>query len=130
MIATDIGGAQPLGESVRPEASTTATVKPGTVHLAVPYTSRWQLKANGQSIPARPAFGLTNAYDVSTEANVELSFHASAVHTVLVLVQFVAWCVVAFIALSRRRRFFRRSQRVVSVAQNQSPVITMQGRES
>ena len=130
MIATDIGGAQSLGGSVRPEASSIAPVKPGTMHLAVPYTSRWELKANGQPVPARPAFGLTNAYDIANEANVELSFHASLVHTALVLVQFVAWCVVAFVAFSRRRRFLRRVQRATAGIQNQTPVITMQGEQS
>jgi hypothetical protein len=130
MIATNIGGASVFGESVRPESSTSGQVQPGTVHLGVPYTSRWKLTANGQDIAARPAFGLTNAYDIPTESLVTLTFQSSVIHMALILVQFVVWCVVAFIAFSRRRNFMRRLNRNVSNDHVQSPVISMQGPQS
>ena len=130
MIATNIGGASAFGESVRPESSTSGQVQPSTVHLGVPYTSRWKLTANGQNIAARPAFGLTNAYDIPTESLVTLTFQSSVIHMALILVQFVVWCVVAFIAFSRRRNFMRRLNRNVSNGQLQLPVISMQGPQS
>lgn len=126
MIATDIGGAAQFGSAVRPEAATSANVKAGTIHIAVPYTSRWELKANGSVIAARPAFGLTNAFDVPSDSYVTLSFHTSLIHMILVLVQFVVWCVVAFIAFSRRRQFLRRFQRIATPDQQVTPAISMQ----
>ena len=105
MIATNIGGASAFGGKVRPEATSSSDVNGGaTVHIAVPYTSRWKASANGEPIAARPAFGLTNAFDIPNTSRVTLSFTASKVHTLLILIQFVAWCVVVFIAFSRRRR--------------------------
>ncbi len=127
MIATDIGSATSLGETVRPEDTTTVVSKAGTVHLAVPFTSRWELKANGSQVPARPAFGLTNAYDLSGDARLQLSFHTSTIHMLLVLVQFVAWCVVGFIAFSRRRQFLRRFQKPKPEVPASAPVIQMEG---
>jgi hypothetical protein len=110
MIATDISGAKPFGAGARPESSVIAEVEPGTVHLAVPYTSRWHVAVNGKDIPPRPAFGLTNAYDIPEKSTVELSFASSGIHSGLILIQFAAWCTVLYIALSRRRRFVRRRE--------------------
>ncbi len=130
MIATDIGGASAFGVAARPEASTSAVVEAGTVHLAVPYTSRWKVKANGAPISARPAFGLTNAYDIPANSRVELSFETSMVHSILVLVQFVAWCLVVFIAFSRRRQFIRRVKPVALATEVSDPAITIPGGQS
>lgn len=124
MIARGIGGATPLPVPDRPESSMRAQVDgPATVHLAVPFTSAWKLTLNGQSIPVRPAFGITNAYDISESGNVEISFQSSNAHTATVLLQFVAWCLVLFVALSRRRRHTPRAS--VAVSAPDGPVIVM-----
>jgi hypothetical protein len=104
MIATDIAGATALPSALRPESAIQADVVAGTVHLSVPFTSRWEVLLDGVDVPARPAFGLTNAYDISAPGKLEMSFSASLMHTCVVLLQFVAWCIVAFIAVSRRRK--------------------------
>ena len=104
MIATDIAGATALPSALRPESAIQADVVAGTVHLSVPFTSRWEVLLDGVDVPARPAFGLTNAYDISAPGKLEMSFSASILHTCVVLLQFVAWCTVAFIAVSRRRK--------------------------
>jgi preprotein translocase subunit YajC len=41
-----------------------------------------------------------------------MEFQSSVVHTLAVLAQFVAWCVVAFIALMRPRRKNRKTSRM------------------
>lgn len=110
MIAADISGAKPFGAGIRPEGSVITEVESGTVHLAVPYTSRWHVTVNGKDIAPRPAFGLTNAYDIPEKSTIELSFASSGIHTSLILIQFAAWCTVLYIALSRRRRFVRRRE--------------------
>jgi len=115
MIATDISGATPLPTPTRPEGVIEADVKPGTVHLAVPFSTHWKLTLDGNKIEARPAFGLTNAYDVASEGRIRLGFESSFIHSLAVLLQFAAWCVVAFFALVRPRRRARRQSLESSV---------------
>lgn len=114
MIATDISGATALPTQTRPEGAIEADVEPGTVHLAVPFSTHWKLTLGNNKIEARPAFGLTNAYDVASAGNIRLAFDSSLVHSLSVLLQFAAWCVVAFLALVRPRRRSRRSSSVSS----------------
>lgn len=124
MIARGIGGATPLPVPNRPEATMGASVDgPATVHLSVPFTSEWKLTLNGQGVPVRPAFGLTNAYDIAESGNVEISFQSSTAHTATVLIQFVAWCLVFFVALSRRRRTAPRTS--ANIPATDGPVIVM-----
>ena len=122
MIATDIAGATALPSPSRPEESIEADVPAGTVHVAVPFSTHWKLIVNGLPVEARPAFGLTNAYDVATPGRIRLEFKSSVVHTFAVLAQFVAWCVVAFIALMRPRRKSRKSSGLI--LDSDAPVMT------
>ena len=115
MIATDISGAALLPTPTRPEGVIEADVEPGTVHLAVPFSTHWKLTLGSTTIEARPAFGLTNAYDVASAGRIRLGFESSLVHSLSVLLQFAAWCVVAFFALVRPRRKPRRNSTVSSV---------------
>lgn len=123
MIATDISGATALPAPERADGTIEADVLAGTMHLSVPFTSRWKLLLDGVDIPARPAFGLTNGYDIPTPGRIELSFRASILHTCIVLLQFVAWSVVVFIAVSRQRR--RRPRNSASVVSAESAIIKM-----
>jgi len=93
------------------------------VHLSVPFTSRWKVLLNGLDVPARPAFGLTNAYDIAAPGKLEMSFSASLLHTCVVLLQFVAWCIVVFIAISRKRR--KKSSQVSAQLSAEGAVIHM-----
>ena len=116
MIATDISGATPLPTQTRPEGAIEADVEPGTVHLAVPFSTHWKLTLDGKKIEARPAFGLTNAYDIESAGRIRLGFESSLFHSFAVLLQFAAWCVVAFFALVRPRRRSRRNSSTSSIA--------------
>ena len=115
MIATDISGAMPLPTQTRPEGAIEADVEPGTVHLAVPFSTHWKLTLNGNKIEARPAFGLTNAYDIASAGRIRLGFESSRIHSLAVLLQFSVWCVVAFFALVRPRTRSRRNSSVSPV---------------
>lgn len=108
MIATDIAGATPLASPTRPEGAIEADVQGATVHLAVPFSTHWKATIDGTDVTPRPAFGLTNAYDIVNPGRLRLVFETSLVHSLAVLAQFVAWCVVAFFALIRPRRRTRR----------------------
>jgi hypothetical protein len=104
MIAADIGGATALPAVEYFNSTISAQVEPGTLHLAVPFTPQWKVEVDGREFASRPAFGLTNAYDIDTAGVATMSFTASRLHSLLVVVQFAAWSVVVFFALSRRRR--------------------------
>lgn len=115
MIAIDISGASPLPAQTRPEGAIAADVEPGTLHLAVPFSSRWKLTLGSDQIEARPAFGLTNAYDIASAGRIRLGFESSFIHSFAVLLQFAAWCVVAFFALVRPRRRSQKNSSMSSI---------------
>jgi hypothetical protein len=74
------------------------------LHLAVPFTAQWKVFVDGREFASRPAFGLTNGYDIDTPGVATISFSTPLLHSVLVVIQFAAWSVCIFFALSRRRR--------------------------
>ena len=57
-------------------------------------------------IVARPAFGVTNAYDIPVAGPVSLEFSTSAVHRFAVGFQIVLWLIVIALAVVRRPRRF------------------------
>lgn len=130
MIATDIGGATALPSVDRADDSVTAEVAAGTVHVAVPFTSRWKLTVNGAEVAARPAFGLTTAFDVVAPGQATISYRRTSIHSLLVLAQFVAWCLVIFIAMSRRKFSFRRAKPVQAVIIDQPAIVMSDGGQS
>ncbi len=127
MIATNISGAVSLPATDRADATVVADVAAGTMHLAVPFTSRWTVDVDGTEVPARPAFGLTTAYDIAAPGRAVVSFQTTSVHTLLVLVQFVAWCLVIFVAFSRRKYSFRRTQPAVAVMSSEPAIVLPDG---
>lgn len=103
MITEDIAGAKPVGGIPRPDADVTFDAAIGSVHLSVPYTPRWHATTATGPIPVRPAFGLSNAYDVAAAGTVTMSFNVSPIQTAMILAQFIAWCLFVFIVVDRRR---------------------------
>jgi hypothetical protein len=104
MITVDIAGATPLPAVKYFDSTVRAQIEPGTLHLAVPFTPQWRVTVDGREVSGRPAFGLTNGYDIDTSGIATISFATSTWHSLLVLLQFAAWSVAVFIALSRRRQ--------------------------
>ena len=123
MIATDISGATALNPVEFPHQASRFDAQPGTLHLSVPYTSRWIATINGEEIPVRPAFGLTNAYDIKTAGNVRLSFSPSWIHRVLVYLQVLTW-ITAFAIATSRRTFMRRRKSTATTVVELEPAIT------
>lgn len=128
MITSDFSGAVPVLGSSDPDAAVAGELPPGTFHLSVPFTERWRLVGpDGRTVAVTPAFGLTNTYAVATEGVHTLSFRTGALHGVAVVFQFVAWCVVAWLALSRAgiRRRLRRSAQTSAATPSDGPALTM-----
>ena len=109
MIANDLTGATAVLPSFGSTRESSVRAEPGTLHLSVPYTTRWKVTVDGADVPARPAFGLTNAYDIATAGTVRVSFGSSLPGTLMANVMLLAWLFVAWVALPRRRRVARRT---------------------
>ena len=116
MIANDLTGAVPVLPSIVTSRESTVAVEPGTLHLAVPYTGQWKVTVGGSDVPTRPAFGLTNAYDIATAGTVEVRFASSLFGTLVGILVMVVWLAVFWVALPRRRRAARRAVSVAPLA--------------
>jgi len=106
VIAADITGATPFLQTEYDHQIASGDAPVGTFHLSVPYSASWSLMTSEGEIVARPAFGVTNAYDVPVAGPVSLEFSTSAVHRFAVGFQIVLWVtVIAFAVVRRPRRF-------------------------
>ncbi len=104
LIATDIAGASPILHTDRDELGTASVIDAGTVHVAVPFTSSWKLEVGGVPVTARPAFGVTTAFDVPQGGTAILDFDTSVMRSLLILVQFGLWVFVFVLAVLRPRK--------------------------
>ena len=91
---------------------------PGTVHLAVPFTSRWTMTVDGARVAPRVAFGATTAFDAPVAGVGEIRLRASVAIRALIVLQLVLWCVVLAVAFnpSRFRGRVRAAREVVEVS--------------
>jgi hypothetical protein len=101
-----------------PERRTTGESLTGTVHLAVPYSSRWELRVEGARVAPRVAFGATTAFDAPVAGTAELRLRSSTAHRALIVLQLGLWLVVVAIAFnpSRFRGRVRAAREVVEVS--------------
>ena len=106
VIAADITGATPFLQTEYDHQTATGDALIGTFHLSVPYSASWSLMTSEGEIVARPAFGVTNAYDIPVAGPVSLEFSTSAVHRFAVGFQIVLWLIVIALAVVRRPRRF------------------------
>jgi hypothetical protein len=112
LLQTDLTGATPWAVGGRDRGPFAAELPAGTLHVAIPIDDRWQLRVDGQSVDARPAFGVTTAFDVATSTGVDgdatLQYRTSPLRWLAVLVQVSAWIglllVISRVELRRRRR--------------------------
>lgn len=103
MIASDIFGAAPLFNSARADKGGRATVQPGVVHLAIPFSRGWEMKVDGETVVPRTAFGITTAFDVAKSGTAVLSYRTSSVRLLVVLVQAMLWFAMIVVAVSRKQ---------------------------
>ncbi len=95
----------------------------GTVHVAVPFDDGWKLTVDGASIPARPAFGSTMAFDVPTPGAASLSYSTSMFHRFELFLVALAWVIATGVAMGvRLRRRVNRPQTMQNTSVE--PVIT------
>ncbi|MGA1362836.1 MAG: hypothetical protein ACO36A_07935, partial [Ilumatobacteraceae bacterium] len=115
VIAADLSGATAVLPGLPGDTTVSGEVPAGTVHLAVPYTTRWTLTgADGTRRAPSPAFGLTNAYDLGPGAGrVTVSYEGSILMKTVVMVVVLLWLATLRVALPRRRRRSRRAGAVL-----------------
>jgi GT2 family glycosyltransferase len=107
LLQTDLSGATPWAVGERERGPFAASLAAGTLHVAVPIDDRWQLRVDGVSVPSRPAFGVTTAFDASAPGAATLEYRTSPSRWLLVLLQVCAWIalliVISRVDLRRRR---------------------------
>jgi GT2 family glycosyltransferase len=86
-------GATPLG----------AQADRGTVYLAEPSSSRWQVRVGGHGVERARALGWANRFDVAAAGPVSVRYRTSPLRWLAVLAQLGLW-VGAIVFLVRRRR--------------------------
>ena len=96
----------------------TGQLSAATVHVAVPYSDRWELRVDGARIAPRVAFGATTAFDAPVAGTATLELRASFAHRLLVGVQVLLWLLVLAVTFnpSRFRGRVRAAREVVEVS--------------
>ena len=100
LVGVDTSTATPVLVGADRTRSARGGVPVGTVHLGVAPDSNWRLALDGQTVPVRPAFGVTSAYDVSTAGEAMLDYRTGGGRRAALLVVGVAW-VATVLAASR-----------------------------
>jgi GT2 family glycosyltransferase len=102
LVRSELAEATPVFVGVDQFDSATDDVDAGVVHLAVPFDDNWSLRVDGESVPARRAFGETTAFDVTTGGVATLRYDSSATRFLAVALQALLW-IVALVVVSRIR---------------------------
>ena len=122
VIANDLSGSVAVLPGLPGRTSVRGDVPAGTLHLSVPYSTRWTVTgADGSRRAPSPAFGLTNAYDLSSGAgSVTVSYEGSILMKSVVVLVILLWLATLRVALPRRRR---RPRGVGSVVEQESAIV-------
>ncbi len=124
IAATDLSGSTPFGPGASLQGPVSGPVQAGTVHVAVPFDSRWQLSVGGTDVAARPAFGTTMGYDVAAAGEATLTYDSPTSRSLLLAVQVVLWLALLVVA-SRFSPSTWRRWRGSGRAAAGGPVVTM-----
>ncbi len=124
IAATDLSGSTPFGAGASLQGPVSGPVQAGTVHVAVPFDSRWQLSVGGTDVAARPAFGTTMGYDVVAAGDATLTYDSPTSRSLLLVVQLALWLALLVVA-SRFSPSTWRRWRGSGRAAAGGPVVTM-----
>ena len=84
----------------------------GTVHVAVPFDSRWQLVVDDAQLSPRVAFGSSTAFDAPIAGVVSLRYKTSPLRYLYLVLQALVWLCLLMLAanFSRFRRSIRQTE--------------------
>lgn len=110
LAQADLRGSVPFAVGSPDGGEAVGDIAAGTLHVAVPYDSHWQLTVDGQRIVGRRAFGSTLAFDVPTGGRATLAYDTDSTRSLWLAAQLVIWLALVLAAsrfrpsqLSRRR---------------------------
>lgn len=118
LLAEGLVERAPFASGFNPAERTIGESLSGTVHLAVPFSQRWEMRVDGARVTPRVAFGATTAFDAPVAGGAELRLRPSTTLRALVALQFLLWLVVLAVAFnpSRFRGRVRAAREVVEVS--------------
>ena len=101
--------AQPsmIGVDTGPPAAANE-VAPGVVHIGIPYDPRIELTVDGRTIPGRPGFGVTTAFDIAEPGTGRISYDRDESRGWWIASQMTLWFIVLVAAAGARAPFMRR----------------------
>lgn len=104
-------------------------VTPGVVHLAVPYSTQWQLTVGTTAIPARPSVGGLTAFDVDGAGIATLRYVEPSGRVAVLVLQAVA-IIAVLVAASRARVPHVLMRRRVATAHGDQSVLDLDAFDS
>ena len=109
LAQADLRGSVPYAVGSSDRGDAVGDVAAGTLHVAVPYDSRWHLTVDGQDVVGRRAFGSTLAFDVPAAGRASLVYETDIDRSLWLFGQLLLWLGMG-LAASRLRpsRMFRR----------------------
>ena len=125
LAAADLRGSTPFAIGASDTDDAVGPVEAGTLHIAVPFDSNWQLTVDGVEVPGRRAFGSTMAFDVPVAGTATLRYNTPVSRTLWVVAQLIVWLAL-LLAASRLQpaQMVRRWRRSTGVADT-SPVVDL-----
>ncbi len=112
LVRADLSGAVASMVGIDRGTSVPYEVQPGVVHVAIPFDPRFTLEtdgeANGETIQARPGFGITTAFDIVDPGVGQVAYEQDATRGWWLTVQAVMWLLVLVVASGARSPFARR----------------------
>jgi GT2 family glycosyltransferase len=113
LVRVDLSGSQPIFSGADSRSELRNEVRPGVVHLAVPFDDRWTLAIDGESIEPRVAFGVTTAFDVEQAGVATLSYDTPGSRVAMLILQALLWLAAVFVAARVTVPLVRRSGALV-----------------
>ena len=98
LLGVDTGATVPVLAGALDDLEAAGDVPAGTIHLGVGFDDHWQLAVGGADVDARPAFGVTTAFDVATAGLGELTYRTPGGRAVALAGQAVLWLVALVLA--------------------------------
>jgi GT2 family glycosyltransferase len=87
--------AAPVAIGAGDNADLDFVAQPGAITVATGVDQRWFLQVDGQPVPARPAFGTTTGYDISSAGPATLRYHTAASRSFALIGQLLLWLLLA-----------------------------------
>jgi len=110
LASQDFAGSTPAMVGMRPRGPGSGPLGAGTFYFAAPHDPRWQLTVDGTKVDSRVAFGHTAAFDVPAGEG-QLVYHTDVSRHLFVVLQALAWLVLAVVAARVRWGWLRRLRR-------------------